>query len=70
MLGEHGEDDVEHDEGLGPVRGSDFDENVLRGEFDLRVVTIDDGREGKDNAVAVVDDWVHRWMSDDVEVGC
>lgn len=80
VSGEHSSDDVKDDQGLSVVSlkffvkkfgfgedyyGSTLDEDVLGGELDLGVVTVDDGRKGKNTASGIENDWVVFRVSDD-----
>lgn len=68
VLGEHGDHGVQHDLGLGDVRGRALDEDVLRVQRDLRVLAVDDGRQRQHHAVLVRDHGVHGRVVDDVRV--
>ena len=69
VLSEHGHHGVQHNVGLGEVRASALDEHVLGVHLYPRVLAVDDGRHGEHCALAVVDDWVHWRVIDDVCVG-
>lgn len=68
ILWEHGDHSVEHYQRLCFISGSDLNEHVLGGEPNLGVVAIDDGREGEDDAISVVDDRVDGRVFDDVKI--
>jgi hypothetical protein len=44
VSGEHGDEHVVDDLEFGLVCRGDFDENVLRADFDFAVLAVDDGR--------------------------
>ena len=68
VLGEHGNDGVEDDVGLGEVGGGALDEDVLGVEGDLGLVPVDDGRQRQDGVFVVEDDGVERRVLDDGHV--
>ena len=68
VLGEHGNDGVEDDVGLGQVGGGALDEDVLGVEGDLGLVAVDDGGQGQDGVFVVEDDGVEGRVLDDGHV--
>lgn len=66
VLAEHGDEDLADDFDFGAVGGGDFDEDVFGAGGDFRVLAVDDGWEGADGAVRVVDDRVDGAVADDV----
>ena len=65
VLGEHGDQGVQHDGGFGQVGGGHLKEDVLGVEGDLGVFSVDDGRQGEHHVLAIVDDGVHGAVPDD-----
>ena len=68
VLGEHGDEDVEHDVELRLVDRGHVDKHVARVQRDLGVVRVDDRRHGQHAALVVKDDRVHGAVADDVQV--
>jgi hypothetical protein len=66
--GESADNDVQDNKSLGVIGGCAFNEDVLGGELDLGVVTVDDRRKGKDDTIGVSDDGIDGGVLDDVEV--
>eukprot|EP01050_Picozoa_sp_SAG11_P008365 SAG11_NODE_735_length_7452_cov_26.426629_4_plen_122_part_00 len=52
---------------LRDICGGAFDEDVLRREGYLGVITVDDRRQREHNPFRVFDDWVHGRIANDVE---
>ena len=66
---EHGDEGVQHDAGLGQVHGRHLEQDVLGVQGDLGVLSIDDGRQGQDHVIGVVDDRIDWTILDDWEIG-
>ena len=47
---------------------SSLTENEVEGDMKTTVFTVYDGWHGQNNTVAVIDDWVHRLVFDDVKI--
>ncbi len=58
MLTNHCDEDVEHNVGLGQVRRRALNEDVLGIDREFGMVSVDDGREGDDDALRVSDHWM------------
>mmetsp|Transcript_66715 Transcript_66715/g.146265 ORF Transcript_66715/g.146265 Transcript_66715/m.146265 type:complete len:338 (+) Transcript_66715:295-1308(+) len=69
VLREHRHHGVQHHVGLRQVRGRTLDEDIFGFQLDLGVFAVDDGRQGQDHSVAVVDHWIHRAVADDRQIG-
>lgn len=67
-MGEHGHHDLIHDLQLRLIQSRDFDENVLCAQFYLGVIAVDDWGKRADSPIGVIDDGVHRRVSNNVEV--
>jgi len=67
---EHGRDDVNDDAELGLIRCGDIDEHILGVQSDFAVLRVDDWWHRKYAVLLVVDDWIYRRISDDVQVSC
>ena len=46
-----------------------LDEDIFGFQLDLGVFAVDDGRQGQDHSVAVVDHWIYRAVADDRQIG-
>lgn len=46
-----------------------LDEDIFGFQLDLGVFAVDDGRQGQDHSLAVVDHWIHRAVADDRQIG-
>lgn len=68
ILGEHGDHHTVHDLKLGAVGSGHLNEDVCGVHRDLRVVTVDDGRQRADSSVGIVNYWVDRGVTDDMEI--
>ena len=55
---EHCDQCVKNNAGLGQVCGCHLKEDVLGVETDLGMFSIDDGWEGQDDIVGVINDWI------------
>jgi len=66
--GEHGDEDAGHDLDLGFVGCGDFDEDIAGVECDFGVAGVDDGGEGANSSVGVINDGIYRGVPDDMEV--
>mmetsp|Transcript_69175 Transcript_69175/g.109190 ORF Transcript_69175/g.109190 Transcript_69175/m.109190 type:complete len:339 (+) Transcript_69175:295-1311(+) len=69
VLREHRHHGVQHHVGLRQIRGRTLDEDIFGFQLDLGVFAVDDGRQGQDHSITVVDHRVHRAVADDGQIG-
>ena len=67
-MGEHRNHHLVDNLNLRLVEGSNLDENVLSVQGDLRMVAVDDGRQGANCPLRIVDDGVDRGVANNVKV--
>lgn len=67
-MGEHSDHHSVHNLELCLIESSNLNEDVGGVHGDLRVVAVDDGRKRANSALRVVDDRVHRGVTNDVQV--
>ena len=64
----HGSDHVDDDIKFGLINSGNIDENVASVQGNFTMFRVDDRRHWKDMIFGIVDNWVYRWISNDMQI--